>query len=535
MQKNRKAGKSLSDARVAVVYLQYKRATELLVRTLLQVGGEKDGDRGQEEEGQKDEGQKEGGPKEEKGGSSEVEKEVYELKLLRFAKTIKASRHVVLFSTYSEVCRIADRYVDAIGECAEGAPRPLVEALAGPQSQSQCVMGEGAEKRRHWVLSFPENALPLDPAVLGDFAPKIKFATFYKDLLPIDKEDPAVDSAHATSIIDFADSAEMSDWLRSAGPSLRRHFLKSSTHHKEDPHESESKKPQRTWDAFDAFMAHIAGARFLPSFNSLPSATASAPPSTTTWELGDGTGVSHYGQTRYYEPKVPGLFYMRDFVDEREEQMILQSLDKMPWNEKLRRRVQHYGHTFLYENIDIDKSVGAVPPIPAFLHPLITRIRTAIATSASDPNSDDVSDFVDQLTVNEYKPGEGIGTHVDRHSAFTNRVIVLSLGSGIEMAFKRPNGVDVPIFLERRSLLVFADLARYGLQHGIKRRKTDIVNGVRVSRGTRVSLTFRKLNWENNFSCKKCGFPELCDTQNPQIAAILPDRLGPPQSFRLEA
>lgn len=94
----------------------------------------------------------------------------------------------------------------------------------------------------------------------------------------------------------------------------------------------------------------------------------------------------------------------------------------------------------------------------------------------------------DQATLNEYLPGQGIGTHVDTHSAFGPEIIVLNLGSGIAFHIG-----DEVIWLEPRSLLSFSGRARYGVKHAIKERKRDLVDGRLAGRGRRISVTLRKV------------------------------------------
>ena len=53
-------------------------------------------------------------------------------------------------------------------------------------------------------------------------------------------------------------------------------------------------------------------------------------------------------------------------------------------------------------------SQEASPPIPAALKPLMKRLLEMPGIPA-----------IDQLTVNDYPPGEGLSPHIDTHSAFT--------------------------------------------------------------------------------------------------------------------
>ncbi|MEO9457695.1 MAG: alpha-ketoglutarate-dependent dioxygenase AlkB [Lentilitoribacter sp.] len=97
--------------------------------------------------------------------------------------------------------------------------------------------------------------------------------------------------------------------------------------------------------------------------------------------------------------------------------------------------------------------------------------------------------------MNEYLPGQGIAPHVDCVPCFDNTIASLSLISSCEMNFRN---LDYPelksnLYLKPRSLLVLKDKSRLDWTHGIAPRKSDVVNGVRLSRTRRLSLTFRKV------------------------------------------
>ena len=51
----------------------------------------------------------------------------------------------------------------------------------------------------------------------------------------------------------------------------------------------------------------------------------------------------------------------------------------------------------------------------------------------------------------------------------------------------------VPVLLEPRSLLVMGGASRYEWLHGLAARKTDTWGGRTITRGRRLSLTFRKV------------------------------------------
>ncbi len=48
----------------------------------------------------------------------------------------------------------------------------------------------------------------------------------------------------------------------------------------------------------------------------------------------------------------------------------------------------------------------------------------------------------DQLTVNDYMPGQGIPPHVDTHSPFEEIFVSLSLKSGVSMNFRTAEGAQ---------------------------------------------------------------------------------------------
>jgi len=104
---------------------------------------------------------------------------------------------------------------------------------------------------------------------------------------------------------------------------------------------------------------------------------------------------------------------------------------------------------------------------------------------------------INQLTVNQYRPGEGIGSHVDTPSAFGDGLISISLNSGIVMEFRKVSGEDDGdslkklVYLPPRSLVLMSGPARYEWEHQIVTRRTDTHQGVVLPRGLRISLTLR--------------------------------------------
>jgi len=114
---------------------------------------------------------------------------------------------------------------------------------------------------------------------------------------------------------------------------------------------------------------------------------------------------------------------------------------------------------------------------------------------------------INQLTINEYTPGQGIGSHVDTLTAFDDGLLIITLGGGIVMEFRRvaaasyseTNGDEENngnssrklLYLPPRSLVLLSGDARYKWEHMIVSRTTDTVDGEVLPRRLRVSLTLR--------------------------------------------
>ena len=101
-----------------------------------------------------------------------------------------------------------------------------------------------------------------------------------------------------------------------------------------------------------------------------------------------------------------------------------------------------------------------------------------------------------QMIINKYSPGEGIKSHVDL-KAFADGILSISLGSSCVMVFQqlRDTGRE-EVILHRGDVLFMCGSARYEWEHGIPARTSDMWEGNIQPRGTRISLTFRKMKDE---------------------------------------
>lgn len=173
-------------------------------------------------------------------------------------------------------------------------------------------------------------------------------------------------------------------------------------------------------------------------------------------------------------PAIPGLSYRPGYVSEAQELQLATAVDAEPWDTTWDRRQQLYGASYGARG-------GEERPIPTWAQLLIDRFL-----------QDGITDRpFDQMLVNEYLPGQGIALHRD-HNPFDRTVVSLSLLAPCVMDFRNvPDGRRESYFLERRSLLVLNDEARYQWQHGIARRRNDSWHGIKFPRRRRLSVTFR--------------------------------------------
>lgn len=241
---------------------------------------------------------------------------------------------------------------------------------------------------------------------------------------------------------------------------------------------------------------------------------------------------------------VPGLYVFDEFITPEEESFLSESLcgGNAKWETLLSRSVQHFGFEFNYRTLLLDYTADT-PPMPSLeqFQKILSRIqntadeiirkhnnennevnknkkctaRSSIAATTTSSyqyvsRTDDCNVGIyplNQLTLNEYQPGQGIAHHVDSPICFGPLVCILSTAGDISMTFMKkqkhvaqdnssasdPSNVStVHMYVKRRSLMVFTGDARYEYTHGIASRRTDKYQGVTHERQRRVSLTFRQ-------------------------------------------
>lgn len=175
---------------------------------------------------------------------------------------------------------------------------------------------------------------------------------------------------------------------------------------------------------------------------------------------------------------VPGLRLIPDWMGLEAATGLLTWIDAQPWESPLQRRVQQYGAPYLYRARVVADRTSTVP-LPAPLAALAQRLHQEGAY-AEPPQ---------QVIINEYTPGQGISAHRD-HPGFGPVVASLSLGGAVSMVFAQGD-TRAELRLPTRGLLLLTGPARTTWTHQIPARRSDPVDGVRVPRTRRISLTFR--------------------------------------------
>lgn len=232
--------------------------------------------------------------------------------------------------------------------------------------------------------------------------------------------------------------------------------------------------------------------------------------------------------------EIPGLYVVHDFLTTDEHDSILQEMQarsQLQLQYLQRRRVAHFNRRFIYGVNKVDEEGVEVNPNPKFFDTIQRRLHNRDPqVSIVGPLPDFGDRLCDQLTVNYYdysdKEGRscGIAPHVDAHSAFMDHIYIVSLGSYTLMEFRRwdmaPDAAAaIPVYLEPRSLVIMSGESRYGWEHAIAEKRTDILSErlPPFHRGDRVSLTWRVARDGPHFK-DTCSFPALCDGILPSTA-----------------
>ena len=175
-----------------------------------------------------------------------------------------------------------------------------------------------------------------------------------------------------------------------------------------------------------------------------------------------------------------GLFYHTDSICGGD---VISQLDTLEWKSVTEsansRRYQHYGSSYDYVS---RKIVHGAAPIPEFLLPF----RDHLAAKCREHG---ISDQFNQCIVNDYQPGQGISKHADI-AAYGPVIGCFTFGSGATMTFRKGEEIFHQ-YVASDSLYIMSGESRTTWTHEMPSRKSDPVEGKRVPRSRRVSVTFR--------------------------------------------
>ncbi len=233
-----------------------------------------------------------------------------------------------------------------------------------------------------------------------------------------------------------------------------------------------------------------------------------------------------------------GLYMFEDVInldvetelDEYINDLLLKEQEKN--NTVKARQVLHFGYTFDYTTLKPNYN-NNTRQIPA-------KIKKVIDDIFKNINLKDwtIPWNYDQVTINKYSSNQksGIGSHVDTHSVFDDKIVVISLNSPVTMVFDLPHYKDtknypnyteyphkIDLWIPPRSLMIMSGISRYLYKHRIVTRSIDLdPDGKIVKRGNRTSITIRKINKDGICNC---NYPIVCDYQVPS-SLVLPTRLN---------
>jgi len=174
-----------------------------------------------------------------------------------------------------------------------------------------------------------------------------------------------------------------------------------------------------------------------------------------------------------------GFRYIADFLSPEEEQTISQQLEQVAFQPlllhgvKAKRDVAQFGYAYRYGTGRRTERLAPTAPMPEF----ITALREKAAAAAGVPAED-----FDQVLINRYPAGAGIGWHTDSPS-FGEVILGISIGAPALMQLRRKARKIVKnfsVWLEPRSLYVLSGTARNKWEHSVN-----------AAEGLRYSITFR--------------------------------------------
>ncbi|KAI9477787.1 MAG: hypothetical protein EXX96DRAFT_568201 [Benjaminiella poitrasii] len=174
-------------------------------------------------------------------------------------------------------------------------------------------------------------------------------------------------------------------------------------------------------------------------------------------------------------PCIPGLKLIRQGLSHEQQMNLIESL------------IQHGYFDSSKDNNNQAMIFGDLPDYIHWLEPWIIQHYPDLF----DSDILNRKPLFDQAILNMYRKGEGILSHVDL-LRFEDGILIVSLLSSCAMTMKKDDEKH-DVLLRPGDILALSKEARYDWEHGIEERLFDQVEGDIVERGTRISVTLRKL------------------------------------------
>lgn len=178
-------------------------------------------------------------------------------------------------------------------------------------------------------------------------------------------------------------------------------------------------------------------------------------------------------------PSIPsGLRYIENCFGDDDEKKLVGFLDSCEWKSlsesKNSRKVQHYGYIYDYKSGKTTQKTRSIPDEFTFLIDILKR--------------ETHRDF-NQVIVNNYDEGQGISAHTDVKE-YGEVIGCYTICGGTTMRFTRESD-KYELYTKPKSLYIMTGESRYKWKHEMQAKKSDVVDGIRIKRGRRISITFR--------------------------------------------
>jgi len=187
----------------------------------------------------------------------------------------------------------------------------------------------------------------------------------------------------------------------------------------------------------------------------------------------------------FLHPILRGLHYIPNIVPrdlESETMKFFEDDSDAKWfsvgSGEKSRQVMHFGYAYNY------RTGSVTEPTVSFPSTIKKYVKILHKLNILPKNQK-----LQQCIINRYEPGQGIGAHIDNND-YGDYVCCFTLGSGATMTFTREDDT-VDVYTQPNSLYIMSGPSRSEWKHEMKGRKNDIIDGMRVARGIRYSVTFR--------------------------------------------